>query len=671
MNNLYIRLTATNIKNSRQFYLPYLLTGILTAAMFYSIVSMQTNPGLTASSGGSQIQMIIGFGIGVIAIFTVIFLFYTNSFIIKRRKKELGVYNILGMEKRHIAKILFLENVFTAAAAIGGGLLVGIVFNKLLTMLLFRLIGFSSGIPFYISSKGIVLTSGLFGGIYVLTTLYDFMQIKLSNPMELLHGGNVGEKEPKTKIIMTIFGILCLGGGYYISIMTENPVDAMQLFFVAVILVILGTYALFTSGSIALLKLLRRNKKYYYKTKHFTAVSGMIYRMKQNAVGLGNICILSTMVLVILSTTVSMYFGVDDELDARYPNEIRVSANFDEVQNHMDELYTYVKDAVKNTGRTITYAHGYGTVDSAVLRNGSMFMSRWDIADESYDFNKLATVEVLTREAYQQFTDKELPEIGEGEMLVEGVPYWEEETISLLGKEYQVIESYEAEMNQYEYMMMGGGTYLLVVRDETVLTQVLNEFKAQDREDWSATQFHFNMAFDIDGTPEEKLVSENNLSEAIVQISDRFGCGVSYEARQRAYDSFYELYGALFFLGIFLGTMFLMVTVLIIFYKQISEGFDDKSRYAIMEKVGMSSAEVKAAIRSQIRIVFFLPIVTAAIHVAAAYPIIIKMLALLNLTNKVLFVWCLAGTIVVFGVIYLVVFFLTSRSYYKIVGDQV
>lgn len=441
MSKIYIKLAATNIKNSRQFYLPYLLTGILTAAMFYTIVSMQKNPGLAASGGGSDVQMILGFGIGVVIVFTAIFLFYTNSFIIKRRKKELGVYNILGMEKRHISKVLFWEIVFTILVAVGGGLLLGVVFNKLLTMLLYRLIGFASGIPFYISIDGIWMTILLFVGIYAMTLLYDFMQIKLSNPVELLHGGNVGEKEPKTKILMTVFGAICLGTGYFISVTVQNPIDAMSLFFVAVILVILGTYALFTAGSIALLKCLRKNKKYYYKTKHFTTVSGMIYRMKQNAVGLGNICILSTMVLVILSTTVSMYLGVDDELNVRFPNEIQVKVSYDDIPQNTEEVYKYMKEAVEATGRTITYTEGYGHLELAVLHDGAGFVSRWDIADASYDFSKLATVMVLTRESYQELTNETMPQMVQGEMVIVGAPYYEQSTVSLMGEDYSVVES--------------------------------------------------------------------------------------------------------------------------------------------------------------------------------------------------------------------------------------
>ena len=288
---LFSKLAVTNIKNNKQFYVPYLLTGILTVGMFYIMCALAGNKGIEHMSGVRDLQMILNLGIGVIGIFSVIFLFYTNSFIIKRRKKELGIYSILGMEKKHIAGILFRETLFTMLISVGGGLVTGIVFNKLLTMLLCAMMKFETQIKFYVSTSGILWTAILFVGIYLLTYIYDLLQIKLANPIELLQGGHTGEKEPKTKAVMAILGVICLGAGYYIAITTKNPLQALTLFFVAVILVIVGTYLLFTAGSIALLKILRKNKRYYYQTKHFTSVSGMIYRMKQNAVGLSNICI--------------------------------------------------------------------------------------------------------------------------------------------------------------------------------------------------------------------------------------------------------------------------------------------------------------------------------------------------------------------------------------------
>ena len=366
---MYTKLAITNIKNNRQFYFPYLLTGIITVAMFYIMCALESNPGIQSMPGAKDLGLILRLGIGVIGIFAVIFLFYTNSFIIKRRKKELGIYNILGMEKRHIAKILSKEAFFTAIIAIGGGLVTGVLFHKLACMLLYRMIGFNGGITFSFSKKGVMITAILFAIVYLLTYIYDLFQVQLANPIELLQSGNKGEREPKTKAIMAVLGVLCLGTGYFIAITTKNPIKALTLFFVAVILVIIGTYLLFTAGSIALLKILRRNKGYYYQTKHFTSVSGMIYRMKQNAVGLANICILSTMVLVAVSTTVSLYVGIEDIMKERYPNEINISAYYDTGAPAEDSIAPIVEKSVKESGRKIRHEEDYLELYFAAIKD--------------------------------------------------------------------------------------------------------------------------------------------------------------------------------------------------------------------------------------------------------------------------------------------------------------
>lgn len=321
-SSVFSRLAATNLKNNRKTYVPYILTSILTVMMYYIMDGLSKNSYVT--EGNESLQICLQYANGIIIVFAVIFLFYTNSFLIKRRKKEIGIYNILGMGKQHIAKMLAVETAIMGLISIGAGLLFGVVFSKLMFLLLLKILHYDIRMGFSVSAQSIVTTIVLFAGIFLLTLVYNLLQIKLANPVELLRGGSQGEKEPKTKLLLAIFGA-ALGTGYYIAITTESPVSALGMFFIAVLCVILGTYALFIAGSIVLLKLLRRNKRYYYQTKHFTAVSGMIYRMKQNAVGLANICILSTMVLVMVSTTVSLYVGVDDVLKTRFPNEFQIN----------------------------------------------------------------------------------------------------------------------------------------------------------------------------------------------------------------------------------------------------------------------------------------------------------------------------------------------------------
>lgn len=673
MNKLYVKLASINMKNNRQFYLPYLLTGILSAAMFYSIAAMYHNPGLPELYGGDTIRMFLGFGVYVIGLFVSVFLFYTNSFIIKRRKKELGVYNILGMEKRHIAKVLLLELLFTAITAIGGGLVIGIVFNKLLTMVLYRLTGLAVAVPFYISGKACVATGVLFGFIYLAALVFNLMQIKLANPIQLLRSGSTGEREPKTKLLITVLGALLLGSGYYIAIMVKDPMSAIFLFFAAVILVICGTYCLFTAGSIALLKLLRKNQKFYYKTRHFTAVSGMIYRMKQNAVGLANICILSTMVLVTVSTTVSLYWGIADELKVRYPSEISIDAFYSEYPGNTEDVSNVVTNSLKSSGRIITGQNDCIRLRLYVTPDGNELKM---LSSEEYDALTDITLTVLTAAGYEALTGVPAAELSEDEIIMASSVDMNDKTVKLGDREFRIKETYP--LPEVEtYMVTAGGMAYLAVKDDQALQQMMDYIIEELGKKGDQPSIRYSLQIDIDGTDDEKMQAEAELRNVLVQWQElNTGEGkscrrVQLETRQESYDIFYAMYGGMFFIGLFLGSMFLMVTVLIIFYKQISEGYEDKERFAIMEKVGMSNEEVKRAIRSQILIVFFLPLVVAAIHVAAAFPMISIILSMLNLVNTGLFIGCLAVTMLVFSIIYLIVFMLTSRSYYKIVGNQV
>lgn len=664
---MYTKLAITNIKNNRQFYFPYLLTGIITVAMFYIMCALESNPGIQSMPGAKDLGLILRLGIGVIGIFAVIFLFYTNSFIIKRRKKELGIYNILGMEKRHIAKILSKEAFFTAIIAIGGGLVTGVLFHKLACMLLYRMIGFNGGITFSFSKKGVMITAILFAIVYLLTYIYDLFQVQLANPIELLQSGNKGEREPKTKAIMAVLGVLCLGTGYFIAITTKNPIKALTLFFVAVILVIIGTYLLFTAGSIALLKILRRNKGYYYQTKHFTSVSGMIYRMKQNAVGLANICILSTMVLVAVSTTVSLYVGVEDIMKERYPNEINISAYYDTGAPAEDSIAPIVEKSVKESGRKIRHEEDYLELYFAAIKDQGQYSLDKEKVKTAGD--RVSGFVVLTREDCKKKYNEEIPELAENEVALFTIKKTDMDTLVLENRSYHVKEIKQFQntedfetiadiMDEYYYVIVND------VQDMERLWQLQKEIYQEN-----SSSISRQVRLDIDGDSEQKKECFENIKTALEP--EQAKARILIDSRQSNLDEFYQIYGGFLFLGLFLGILFLMITVLIIFYKQISEGYDDKERFSIMEKVGMSNDEVKATIRSQVRTVFFLPILMAAVHVGMAFPMIKRLLSLFGLSNTALFAGCMAGTILVFALIYLLVFLKTSKTYYKIVGEQV
>lgn len=670
MGKLYFKLAKTNLSNNKPFYIPYIISSIITVAMLYMMSFLSDNKGLNKIMGADSLASIFRLGVGIIVIFSYIFLFYTNSFIIKRRKKEIGVYNILGMEKRHLSKVLFVETMYSAVISLVCGIIVGIVFSKFILMVLYGIIGIHKTVEFFVNIHGIILCIVSFGILFLLTFLYNFMQIKLANPIELLRGTNVGEREPKTKIFMTIVGVVCLAIAYYIAITTENPLNVLTLFFVAVLLVIIGTFALFTAGSIALLKLLRNNKKFYYNKRHFMAVSGMLYRMKQNAAGLASICILSTMVLVVISTTVSMYVGIQDELMARYPNDVCVTVDYNSVIDKSSEIEKAIFDEIDSAEVKNKKAFSYLSV--FVGQKGDNFTTDKEHLSfqNSYLFYILSKDDFIKRD--NSFKDK-IGNISKGEAVVVLNKKYDKKDIKIFGKNYKVNKSFEHTEDNDLYMIstLNGLGYIILDNNESV--QEL--YDVQEKMLGKGVNYYTNkIRFDFkSGNKKQKAAAYKKIDNAVKKYfkenkNDKKEISSYWvESRQENEQNFYLLYGGLFFLGIFLGTMFLMVTVMIIFYKQITEGYDDRERYQILEKVGMSSREVKDTIKSQIRIVFVLPIFAAAVHVTAAFPMVNRILKMLNLNNEKLFAGCLAATIIVFAVIYYLVFKVTSRAYYKIV----
>ena len=642
MNNfIYEKLAVTNLKNNRKTYVPYIFTGVLTVMMFYIIDALSKREGITQNT----LKICLQYATGVIIVFAVIFLFYTNSFLIKRRKKEIGVYNILGMGKRHIARMMAVETILTAGISILGGLVFGIIFGKLMYLLLLKILHNSVDMQFSVNGTAIVQTVILFAGIFLLTYLYNILQIQLVNPVELLHGGNQGEKEPKSRWLLVIVGVAALGNGYWIALTTEAPLEALLKFFVAVVCVIIGTYALFIAGSIVVLKILRKNKAYYYNPKHFTSVSGMIYRMKQNGAGLANICVLSTMVLVMVSTTVSLYAGMEDILDSRFPRDVSIVCNEADTNNE-ETLQRLIKEQCEKAGVKITdrVRYRYGSMN-AVLKGNNL-----EKVEQYYPDNHFYYVEMITQEEYNRI-EKQNVSLKEQEILTYTTNgKCGKKQINIAGQNYQVKKELSEMTSQPKSTAEMYKTLYIVFANAEQIERI-ESFSYADK---------FNLKGD-DGKQKETLEQIQN------EFYEKFPDG-TMESRMLSRSSFYELYGGLFFIGIYLGSMFIMATVLIIYYKQISEGYDDRERYQIMQKVGMSKKEVKRSIRSQVLSVFFLPLVVAAIHVAVAFKVMTKILGVLNLTNVSLFAVCTIITIAVFAVFYIIVYSITAKEYYRIVN---
>lgn len=697
MAKLYPGMAFTNIKNNWKTYLPYMLSCSLTIALFYIIGSLGANKGISEMWGGDMIASYMTLGQGVTAIFAVIFLFYINSFLVKRRRSEFGLYNILGMEKKHICRVIFLETVYTFLITMAAGLILGILLDKLLYLVISHMLAAKVPLGFYISVSSILQSLALFGGIFLLMFLNSMRHIYRARPVDLLKSRRAGEKEPKAKWILAVAGVICLAAGYYIAVTTDNPVAAIAMFFIAVVLVIVGTYLVFTAGSIALLKLLKKNKGYYYKTKHFVSISAMMYRMKKNAVGLANICILSTMVLVIISTTLSMYLGVNDALKQRYPAEYNITCMVQD-NDYFDQGVKALRDNARSEGLTLTHEIAYRDFSfSAIYEKSKDFFvtdpSLYSNFSAMQKYNQLTTFVVVPLEDYNKSMGTN-ETLGENEVLAyssrQALPT---DTINVFDLSLHVKKTLPSFMpNGNTAAKISSGHYL-VVKDLSVIEKMkAGQNKALgDKADKFGSWLEINYMADVTGNAEKQkdqilaayhktwddIQAMNDAADAaksdapqpssIAMAKADPGFNGSLECRTNEEASFRGVYSGLFFVGIFLGILFLMATILIMYYKQITEGYEDKQRFTILQNVGMSHHEVKQTIRSQILTVFFLPLVTAGVHIGFAFPFLYRILTLMNLFNLRLFTLCTVGCFLAFALFYGVVYWLTSRIYYGIV----
>ena len=670
------------MKSNRRFYLPYILTVIGTAAAFYIMAAIVSDPGskeLAAgtSNGPMYVSMFMTLGMFVLGLFSCIFLLYTNSFLMKRRQKELGLYSVLGMSKTNIAGIMVFEALYIALIGIGGGLAVGILLTKLVSLALFRLMRLPVPFGFSVQPIAIIIVVLFFAGLILLTLLANLAKVGRSRPVELLRGGNVGEKEPKANWFLTIVGVLFLGAGYAVAMLVDNPGMAVAVYFLAVFAVIIGTYCLFTSVSIAVLKALRRNKRYYYKAKHFISVSGMLYRMKRNAVGLANICILCTMVMVMVSGTLSLYLGSEEQVNTFCPADVVVETTYyassteDHVYNEETGEETIEYHTPYDAAAMDAWFEDYFAAHKLTPSSAKAVEYYTFTAVDSEDHVSLVTA--VTAETYAQLTGEAAPELAPGEALAhvpsgykfgDGLNFLDKDgnTLSIQFVGEAQLSSAQVELNTAILSQSEDDDIVLVVPDTAALLELV-----AGQENGS---YVWRGQYDFDASDEAVSAMVDDYFAA---SSEGDGVDAGYydvlriDLRSEAEQEVYGLSGGFLFLGVFLGIVFLMATVLIIYYKQVSEGYEDNARFEIMRKVGLSEREARRAIRSQILTVFFMPILVAAIHIAFDFNLVVLLLCLFSLTNVKLTALCTLGTLLVFCAVYAVVYALTARSYYKIV----
>ena len=676
----YPRLAWNSIKKNKRLYIPYILTCTGTIMIFYIIHYLAAMPALDHMSGGADTKRMLGFGVWVIAVFALAFLLYTNSFLMRRRKKEFGLYHILGMGKKNLSMVYFWETLIVYVISLFLGFVGGIALSKMAELGLIRMIGGKITYDFTVSGEVIEDTLMIFGIIFVLLLLKGLVSLWRLNAIALLHSENVGEKPPRANYLLGIGGFILLAAAYYIAVSIESPLLALAWFFIAVIMVIIATYVLFISGSVVLCRILQKNKKYYYKENHFISVSSMAYRMKRNGAGLASICILCTMVLVMMLGAASLYFGVEDSLKARYPKDISVMVSFSMEEGNMDNFSSkadYVGDeilqVIQDAGvKPINTEHYLCAGVTGMLDQGEMIVNPETIdgADMS-NMNKVYQIYFIPLSDYNTCMGTQY-ELKEEEVLISCVRCEYNDSVIRMpdGRTLVVKKQVEEVMGNADAAMDILPSVFLIVNDLNTLCDSVNA-QFTDTKYYCRPILHY--AFDTTQSAEEKI----NLQETLMQCIRDMDEGkkenfYSYyvECRAAERDEFYGCYGGIFFLGIILSVVFLFATVLIIYYKQITEGYEDENRFAIMQKVGMTKADIRKSVNSQMLTVFFLPLVTAVVHLGFAFPMVQKLLALFNLRNVPLMITVLAVTVFIFGVFYTIIYKITSNAYFSIVSGS-
>lgn len=668
----YSKLAWEGIRKNKRLYFPYILTGSVMVMMYYILSFLIESPALAQMSGGSVLMSVLPLGCVVIAAFSLLFLFYTNSFLIKQRYREFGLYNILGMDKRNISKIMLWESVFVAIIAVAAGLVFGIALSKAAELVLLNLLNMDVTFSLSIGIVSLCQTSIIYGGIYLLLLLNSIIRVRRSKPLDLMQSSKVGERVLRRTWIYACAGVVLLGAAYYLAISIEEPLTAFATFFVAVIFVIIGTYLLFISGSVVFCRLLQKNKKYYYKPNHFVSVSSMVYRMKRNGAGLSSICILLTMVLVMISSTACLYFGEENTLKNRYPNDVNISAVFNKVEGISDENLNMLRDRIKEHSETNGDLTGIRMceIPGMITEDGITISMDEDTDFYISTFDNVGSLSVISIDDYNNAVgaDKTL---ADDECLIycDRLSYkWNTFTMQY-GETYKVQE-------QLEDLHIDGSTSALAVPTVYIVVNDIYKF-AEPVKNMLNSNGDPMMTYKWDcGFDAENLSTEQRMTDDIREIftdldknsEDIYSYSVHSREAQR--ESFYDLYGSLFFLGIMLSIVFLLAAVLIIYYKQISEGYEDYSRFEIMQKVGMTKKDIRKSINSQMLTVFFMPLVFAGIHLAFSFPFVSKILLMFSFNNTLLSIIANLICFAVFGLFYAVVYKITSGSYYSIVSGK-
>lgn len=671
----YPKLALDGIRKNKQMYLPYILTCIGMVMMYYIIAFLQYSKSISYLRGADEIRWMFDFGGWVIAIFSCIFLFYTNSFLIRRRKKEFGLYNILGMGKRNIGRILFWETLIIALFSLGIGLIAGVSLSKLAELGLVNIMMGDVSYTLSVSLTSVIKTTAVFGVIFVLLFLNSLRQVRFSSAINLLRSENKGEKPPKGKWFWGILGVFILAAAYYLAMTIENPIAALEVFFIAVIMVIVGTYLVMISGSVLFCRILQKKKNYYYKPNHFVSVSSMVYRMKRNGAGLASICVLATMVLVMISSTTSMYFGSEDAINSRYPRDINMEyymENADDLSdNKISVLQSDISKVLEKYDVEPENYYNYRCISVAGLIKGNSVETDVSNANGITDMSDVQQFYFVPLSDYNAMMGTK-ETLGSEEVLIYTYRNdYKADTISFKqGNTFKI-------KRQLDELVEIGDTAMMVVPSMTIIVPDLKQsLKGLDTLlDYNGDKMlSYRWVYDFDtGIEADKQIELcREFDETELDSYSQFkNIGLYCESQEMEREDLYSMYGGFFYLGIMLSIVFIFAAVLIIYYKQISEGYEDQARFEIMQKVGMTKREIRRSINSQLLTVFFLPLVLSALHLVFAFPIIRKLLLLFSLNNVILFAVTTVISVIIFALFYTLVYRITSNAYYNLVsGDK-
>lgn len=667
----YMKLAANGMKKNGKFYIPYLLTCICTIAMCYIVSALSMSPTLAAMRGGEMLISLLKLGVWVIIIFSVLLLSYTNSFLRKKRTREFGLYNILGMDKRNIGLILFFETMIMAFVSLLFGLLAGILLLKLAELLLVNMLHADVTYTLIVSWSSIRFTVILFLLIFLLNLLRNLFQITVSRPVELLHSESFGEKPPRANFLMGLLGVLILGGAYYLAVSIEDPISATVWFFVAVCMVIIGTYLLFISGSVVFLKLLQKNKRYYYKPNHFISVSSMAFRMKRNGAGLASICILATMVLVMIASSSCLFFGEEDSLKERHSRDFSIT-----VQERLSygTVTPEITASLAKKAEDVMLLHNaqasdlltYSYLNVTCVLDGSALPSDFgESLQTQNNFSGVCQLYFFSLADYNKMMDTDYT-LNTYEMLLykKGGRNYDYQELTLPGQTtYHLKATLKSFFDVEDTNSYIGSTYFIVVPDIEALRSLLPE-------NYSTFLWYYGFRTPLSADEQNAMIHDMEVDLSEIFTENSLGAMLLVESVESDRTDFLAAYGGLFFLGILLSVAFILAAVLIIYFKQISEGYEDKSRFAIMQKVGLTDKEIRRSINSQLLTVFFLPLLFAGLHLCFAFPLIEKILLLFGFLNNKLFILTTLISVAAFAVFYTVIYRMTSNAYYDIVRGR-